>query len=133
MNHLKLAGEHGSLELRFDGACGTVGYTESGDQCRTTVTITSWNYRAEGKVWCEREALNRFGDQLRKCYEAVSGVASFRSTEGHLAFQVAFAPRTGNVTIEGTFQETFAEGTELRFRIQTDQSFVAAALPEPCA
>lgn len=39
----------------------------------------------------------------------------------------------GNATVEGSFQETFAEGNELRFRIQTDQSFGGAALPDKVA
>lgn len=132
MEALKLAGETGFIHLRADDACAVPGYTESGNECRADVTIESWNYRVSGKVWCDKEEVGRFVDQLRRCYEAVGGTAAFRSAQGHLTFQVAFS-RNGEVSIEGAFRETFAEGNELRFRIQTDQSFIGAALSEVTA
>ncbi len=125
MDKFTLAGETGRISLSFEYVqCG------AGDcDCRGTVSIASWGFQAQGKVWFTAADVARFHSQLNACYQALDGVAAFTTNEGNLKLQVVFG-RHGRVDIQGTFQETHNEGNELKFRIQTDQSFIAQSLEE---
>jgi hypothetical protein len=125
MQQVRLAGEQGAIRLALEG--------RHGDECRMAVTIESWGYRAAGKVWLPLAALAHFAEQLSRCQAALDGEARLASGAGHLELQVTYARRTGEVTLAGLYRETLAEGNELRFRIQTDQTFIAGALPDLAA
>lgn len=95
------------------------------------VEIESWNYRAKGKAWIDAALLRRFQDDLRHCYETLDGMARLTNNpeQQNLTVEVAFERRNGSVTIRGSYRETISEENELRFRIQSDQSYVRRHWP----
>lgn len=120
MKNFNLAGEHGYVRLDLDHATETEG--------RYALQIQSWDYAAKGYVWLAAAEVAQFTAQLRQCYEALQGNAELVSQRGNLALQVAFEGRTGDVAIRGVYRATLLEENELRFHIQTDQSFIGQAL-----
>lgn len=125
MEKFTLAGETGRVSLSFE-------YSQAGAdsrECRGTVSIASWGYQAQGKVWFSVADVAAFHKQLSACYDALEGVASLTTYEESLKLDVVF-DCNGRVAIQGTFRESHNEGNELRFRIQTDQSFIAQSLEE---
>lgn len=125
MEKFTLAGETGRVSLSFEYSQSRA----SAREYRGTVSIASWGYQAQGKVWFAMEDVAAFHQRLRACYEALEGVASLATQEESLKLDVVFE-RNGRVAIQGTFRESHNEGNELRFRIQTDQSFIAQSLEE---
>lgn len=121
MEQFTLAGETGRISLSFE-------YRGEGDG-RGTVSIASWGFQAQGKVWFAVADVAAFHSRLDACYRALDGVATFATHEGNLRLEVVFGPR-GRVDLQGTFREPHNEGNELRFRIPTDQSFIGQALEE---
>ncbi|MDF2626711.1 MAG: Transcriptional regulator, TetR family protein [Symbiobacteriaceae bacterium] len=113
-----LAGEHGRVTIGFEP--NTAG--------RAVVDIESWNYRATGKAWIDMAAVRQFRADLQRCYDTLKGEARLASSpEENLVLTVSF-DRRGNAEIRGAYRETLAEENELRFRVQTDQTYVVAAL-----
>lgn len=126
MDKFTLAGETGRISLSFEYVqAGTAG---AGD-CRGTVSIASWGFQAQGKVWFTVADVAGFHDRLDACYQALAGEAAFRTADGNLALAVIFG-RNGRVELQGTFRESHNEGNELKFSIKTDQSYIAQALGE---
>lgn len=118
MEQFTLGGEHGRVTIGFEPH--TAG--------RAIVDIESWNYRANGKAWIDQEAVRQFRDDLQQCYDTLKGEARLvNAPEGTLDLRVSF-DRRGNADIRGTYRETLAEENELRFRIQTDQTYILSAL-----
>jgi len=120
LNQFTLAGEQGRVLIGYEPTTGG----------RAVVEIESWNYRAKGKAWIDAALLRQFRDELRHCYDQLDGVARLVNNpeQQNLVLEVAFERRNGNVTIRGSYRETIGEENELRFRIQSDQSYVANAL-----
>jgi AcrR family transcriptional regulator len=125
MNKFTIAGETGRISLSFE----YVKVASDGCDCRGTVSIASWGFQAQGKAWFTTADVAKFHSQLNACYQALDGVATFTTFEENLKLEVVFSHR-GRVDIQGTFRETHNEGNELKFRIQTDQSFIAQSLEE---
>jgi len=125
MDKFTLAGETGKISLSFEYTqCG-----EGGCDCRGTASIASWGFQAQGKVWFTAADVARFHSELAACYQTLTGVATFATQEDTLKLEVVFG-RRGQVEFRGTFQESHNEGNELKFRIQTDQSYIAQSLEE---
>lgn len=125
MDKFTLPGETGRISLSFEYVqCGA-----DGCDCRGTVSIASWGFQAQGKVWFTVADVVAFEKQLNDCYTALDGVATFTTHEENLKLEVVFG-RRGQVHIQGTFREAHNEGNELQFRIQTDQSYIAQGLEE---
>lgn len=125
MDKFTLAGETGRISLSFE-------YLQCGPEacdCRGTVSIASWGFQAQGKAWFTIADVAKFHDQLSACYQALEGTAHFQTASENLKLEVRFG-RKGQVAIEGSFQESHNEGNELKFRIQTDQSYLAQSLEE---
>lgn len=118
MDQFTLAGEQGRVTIGFEPH--TAG--------RAIVEIESWNYRANGKAWIDQEAIRQFRNELQHCYDTLKGEARLvNHPEDTLDLRVSF-DRRGNADIRGTYRETLAEENELRFRIQTDQTYILSAL-----
>ncbi|MGE5674823.1 MAG: TetR/AcrR family transcriptional regulator [Mycobacterium leprae] len=125
MDQFTLAGETGRISLSFE-------YVQAGADgcdCRGTVSIGAWGLQAQGKVWFTTADVAAFRAQLDACYQALDGAATFTTHEEHLKLEVLFG-RRGQVEIRGTFHEPANEGNELKFRIQTDQSYIAQSLEQ---
>jgi AcrR family transcriptional regulator len=125
MDNLTLAGDSGQVSLSFE----YVQAGADGGDCRGTVSIASWGFQAQGKVWFTAVEATKFYNQLNACYQALDGVATFTTHQESLKLEVVFG-RLGRVHIQGTFHESHTEGNDLHFRIQTDQSFIAQALEQ---
>lgn len=125
MDKFTVAGEYGRLSLSFE----YVGQRSGARECRGEAAVASWGLQAQGKVWFTTANVSSFYNELNTCYQALAGEATFSTADENLSFTVVFGPR-GRADINGTFQDSHNPGNEMKFRIQTDQSFIAQTLAE---
>jgi AcrR family transcriptional regulator len=123
MDQFTVAGEGGRLSLSFE-------YVGQGvRECRGEAAIASYGLQAQGKVWFTKANVSSFYNELNARYQALVGEATFTTADENLTFTVAFGAR-GRADINGRFRESHNDGNELKFRIKTDQSFIAHTLAE---
>jgi len=98
-----------------------------GYDVRGSVEIKSGNYYVKGELWFSTGEIYEFYNQLARRFTDIKGVASFCTTEANLKLEVTFGHR-GQVLIEGYFKEFAHKDNELKFEIESNQSFFEETL-----
>ncbi|MFB5193261.1 WapI family immunity protein [Alicyclobacillus fastidiosus] len=125
MNTFVLRAEKGCfIQVVLDEVLGFPNYTSpfGGYDVQGTVEIKSGSYYVKGELWFTTAEVYEFYNQLLQCWADLNGTAVFWTCETSLKVEVTFNSR-GQVTIEGCFKEFAHEENELKFKIQSDQSF----------
>jgi hypothetical protein len=86
------------------------------------VEIKSGSYYAKGELWFTTGEVYEFYDQLSKCMADLHGTATFWTYETNLKVEATFNGR-GQVAITGYYKEFAHQDNELKFDIESDQSF----------
>jgi hypothetical protein len=92
-----------------------------------TAEVKSGNYYVKGELWFSTGETYEFYNQLAQCWTDLKGVASFCTSEANLKLEVTFNNR-GQVVIEGYFKEFAHKENELKFEIESNQSFFEETL-----
>ncbi|MCY9669211.1 hypothetical protein M5X11_30530 [Paenibacillus alginolyticus] len=117
------------VRITFDEVFGFPKLTSpfGGYDVRGTVEIKSGNYCVKGELWFSTGEIYEFYNQLSRCFTELKGISSFCTTEANLKLEVAFGHR-GQVVIEGYFKEFAHRDNELKFEIESNQSFFVETL-----
>lgn len=89
--------------------------------------IKSGNYYVKGELWFSTGEIYEFYNQLVRCWTDLEGVATFWTSETNLKLEVKFNNR-GHVVIVGYFKEFALRDNELKFEIESNQSFFQETL-----
>lgn len=87
-----------------------------------TVEIKSGSYYAKGELWFTTGEVYEFYHQLSKCWSELCGTAAFWTYETNLKVEASFNNR-GQVAITGYYKEFAHQENELKFEMESDQSF----------
>ncbi|MFF2157180.1 hypothetical protein ACFVVQ_17970 [Paenibacillus chitinolyticus] len=98
-----------------------------GYDAKGTVEIKSGNYYVKGELWFTTGEAFQFYSQLLRCWTDLDGVATFTNYETNLNLEVKFNNR-GQCIIEGYYKEFAHEDNELKFEIESNQSFFVETL-----
>ncbi|WP_139997450.1 hypothetical protein [Paenibacillus paridis] len=98
-----------------------------GYDVKGTVEIKSGSYFVMGELWFSTGEIYLFYNQLVQCYKDLEGVAKFCSSETNLEFEIKFRNR-GQVFIQGAYKEFESLDNELKFEIESNQSFYLETL-----
>lgn len=125
MHEFVLRGKRGCfIRVVLDQVLGFPKQTShfGGYDVQGTVEIKSGNYYVKGELWFTTGEVYEFYNQLVQCWNDLNGTATFWTYETNLKLEAAFNDR-GQVTIEGYFKEFADEENELKYEIESDQSF----------
>ena len=86
------------------------------------VEIKSGSYYVKGELWFSTGEVYQFYNQLIKCWSDLEGIATFINSEVNFKLEVKFN-KYGKVIIEGYFKEFAHEDNELKYEIESNQSF----------
>jgi hypothetical protein len=123
-------GKEGSfIQIALDEAFDFPNMTShfGGYDARGIVEIKSGNYYIKGELWFSTGEIYEFYNRLVRCFTDLQGVATFCTSEANLKLEVKFNNR-GQVVIEGYFKEFAHEYNELKFEIESNQSFFVETL-----
>ncbi|MDH6371724.1 hypothetical protein M2444_003523 [Paenibacillus sp. PastF-3] len=98
-----------------------------GYDVRGTAELKSGNYYVKGELWFSTGQTYEFYNQLARCYTDLMGIATFCNSEANLKIDINFNNR-GQVVIEGYFKEFAHQDNELKFEIESNQSFFIETL-----
>ncbi|WP_047155482.1 WapI family immunity protein [Aneurinibacillus tyrosinisolvens] len=126
-----LKGEQGYLQLHLDEVYGFPEQTShfGGYDAEGTLEIKSNNYFVRGKLWFTTGEVCSFYEQLGRAYDLFSGEATFSSSEVNLEFKITFDSR-GHAVFKGYFKELHHLDNELKFEIESDQSYFESTLAD---
>lgn len=130
MNEFVIRGKQGCfIKITLDEVFGFPNMTShaGGYDTRGTVEIKSGNFYVKGQLWFSTGETYEFYNQLVRCWKNLDGVATFCNSEADLKIEVKFNNR-GQVEIEGYFKEYAPRDNELRFKIESNQSFFVETL-----
>lgn len=130
MNDFIVRGKQGCfLRITLNDVIGFPETTShfGGYDVKGIVDIKSGSYYVKGELWFTTGETYEFFNQLDRCYSDLQGVAVFCSSEANLKFEVKFI-NLGQVVIEGYFKEFYDRDNELKFEIESNQSFFVETL-----
>jgi len=130
MHEFVLRGKEGSFaQITIEEVFGFPNMTShfGGYDARGTVEIKSGNYYVKGELWFSTGEAYQFYNQLVRCWADLDGVATFINHEANLNLEVKFNNR-GQCAIVGYFKEFAHEDNELKFEIESNQSFFVETL-----
>lgn len=120
-----LYAENGSIYFSIEEVYGFPGQTSAfgGYDTRSSIEIESSGYQVKGSFYITTAELFSFYKQLQECYNTLKGTAVLANYEGNLRLTVEM-DGLGHARISGFFREKLHEGNELRFELQTDQTYL---------
>ncbi|MGL1889094.1 MAG: hypothetical protein OCD76_21455 [Reichenbachiella sp.] len=126
-----LKAENGFVRIALSNIYGYPNETchWGGYDTKSTIEIVCSNYKVLGELYISTGEIYNFYQNLQKCHKSLSGEAYLRSYESNLEMKLVF-DNLGHVEISGTFQEVHMERTELKFELETDQSYLTQTLTE---
>lgn len=130
MNEFVVRGKQGCfIRITLDEVFGFPKMTShfGGYDAKGAAEIKSGNYYVKGEVWFSTGETYEFYNQLVQCWTDLDGVATFCTSEANLKLEVKFNNR-GQVVIEGYFKEFADRDNELKFEIESNQSFFVESL-----
>lgn len=125
MNEFVVRGKQGCfIRIALDEVFGFPNLTShfGGYDVKGTAEIKSGNYYVKGELWFSTGEIYEFYNQLVRCWTDLTGVATFWTSEANLKLEVKFNNH-GQVVIEGYFKEFANQDNELKFEIESNQSF----------
>jgi hypothetical protein len=124
MTRIVLGGsESERVELRFTFPAPA----ERDGWLETYVDIVVKGFRGSIRAFVEVHDLLRFGEQLAKVYESLSGRADLTPRESQILLAVEGNGR-GGVTVKGTAYAEATYGNKLEFELVLDQTFLVEPL-----
>lgn len=125
MNEFVLRGKQGCfIRVVLDEVLGFPNQTShfGGYDVQGTVEIKSGSYYATGELWFTTGEVYEFYKQISKCWSDLHGTATFWTYETNLKVEASFNNR-GQVAITGYYKEYAHQENELKFEMESDQSF----------
>lgn len=97
--------------------------------CELVIEIGCFHIRHD-RLFSATGALYRFADELRNCYDTLSGTAEYKLLlENDLSFQVVMGSG-GHAVVTGSFRERPDKNNIFEFEMETDQSCFLPVLQE---
>jgi hypothetical protein len=93
------------------------------------VKIAAGDFQVKSKFYTSTGEIQSFFSQLLLCNDSLHGNAAFTSYEENLAFVVRY-DISGQVLITGKFRSNDQRANELRFEIQSDQTFIQSTVKQ---
>lgn len=117
---VKLANVYGFPE----NTCHWGGY-----DVRAEIEIKSGNFSVKSSFYISTGEIYDFSQELKQCYNTLSGIANLNSYEGNLKLVGEF-DGIGHVNFKGYFSEHNEFTNELKFEFVSDQTFIRSTLDE---
>ncbi len=118
--------ESGKIHLKIDKIFGFPEKTchWGGYDTISTIEIKSSSYSVKGLVCISTGDIYNFFQELKKCYDSLSGTAHLSSYEKNLFVKIDF-DGLGHIKITGKFRENYHNQNQLDFQFNTDQTFLS--------
>ncbi|MEK3731658.1 hypothetical protein MKX64_04290 [Paenibacillus sp. FSL M8-0334] len=131
MNGFRVAGTQGHIEIQLEEVYGFPEATShfGGYDAKASVEIKSGNYSVKGEMYVTTREISLFYDQLKACYQRLDGEVEFANYDVSLELKLCFNAQ-GHVLITGRFKERPELDNELRFEMESDQSYLISALED---
>ncbi len=129
MSEFKIAGNKDFILVKLVEVLGFPDRTThwGGYDAIADIEMSVGNLSANSKFYLSTGNIFTFYEELKECYEKLSGKAIFESYEKNLNFEVIFE-LTGKIRIAGNFIENHHSQNELKFELQSDQSYLPQTL-----
>ena len=130
MFEFKIEGKEGYIELAILEVFGFPQNTShnGGYDAKGYIKIKSRGYYAEGEIWISTGEVYLLYEGLKSAYEKLEGKVEFYATDGnYLKVDIEFLER-GNVSIKGVYEESYTYENELKFTIDSNQSYFEQTL-----
>lgn len=103
---------------------------EGGYTFKGLLSIGSGAYQViNAEIWLTTGLLAQLYEQLKEAYETLKGKIVFTHYEGSLFVEMELK-KSGQLMIEGSFQEFPSKNVKLNFEFQLDQSYLVETLKE---
>ena len=131
MEEFKIIGSNGHLLIKFidvygfpDKTCHWGGY-----DTQSSLEISCSGYSVKSFLCLSTGNVYELYKRFENCFENLEGEAYFESYESNLKFEMKF-DKTGKVNISGKYIENYSIKNELKFELQSDQSYLSKTLSE---
>ena len=98
-----------------------------GYDTKSRIEIISSNYSAIGHLYITTGEIYDFYTQLNNSYQTLRGGAILNNYEGNLDVNIS-QDGAGHFYLNGTFKEKQLEENELKFELNTDQTYMSQAI-----
>ena len=132
MNNFIIDGKQGFIQIEFNEVFGFPDETsfDGGYDVRGKLSLKSENYYVkDAEVWFTTGQIYTLYKQLQKAYKLLKGSITFSNRDETFKFEMKFN-RSGQIEIEGSFQEFLDKENILQFEFLSDQSYLIATLEE---
>lgn len=131
VNKFVIKGKEGFIQIGLNEVFGFPDMTSNfgGYDVQGRIEMKSGNYYVDGELCFTTGEIYEFHEQLSRCYRELSGVATFWTSEANLKIKVIFN-KLGQITIEGFFREKSHQENELKFEMESDQTFFEETIKE---
>jgi hypothetical protein len=127
---IRFAGEQGTLAIEIYGYERSVAEDQDdANWLRAELTVKAGPFSGAFKSAFTTYDLTSLCDGMKNVLAALSGSMSFQNTEHDIAFNIEFDKR-GGATINGTVHPHRSPEASLKFRFDTDQSYLAHTLSQ---
>jgi hypothetical protein len=96
---------------------------ERDDWLDSTVTVSAGAFAGSYNAVLTTCDFPRFRQELQRLYDTLEGVARFSTIERQIAITLSANSR-GCISVEGSAEDAIADGNSLKFRFETDQTFL---------
>ncbi len=128
--HIDLLGDGGRLTIEVAGYEREAAEDEDdADWLSSIISIQAGAFSGKFETSLRAYELDVLHEQLQAALQSLTGTVAFQTTEGDLSLEFAFGAR-GSVLITGAAEPHRFRTGALKFRIESDQSYVALALQE---
>ena len=100
-----------------------------GYSAKGRLEISVQGYKVDSQHFFTTGELYKFKEELKPCYQSISGTATLENTECELELSVSF-DKKGIVTVSGEFQERPDVNNRLLFEFKTDQTCILPVIKE---
>ncbi|HWI46831.1 MAG TPA: hypothetical protein VNU45_01235 [Rummeliibacillus sp.] len=132
MNNFIIDGKQGFIQIEFNEVFGFPDETsfDGGYDVRGKLSLKSENYYVkDAEVWFTTGQIYTLYKQLQKAYKLLKGSITFSNRDETFKFEMKFN-RSGQIEIEGSFQEFLDKENILQFEFLSDQSYLITTLEE---
>ncbi|MFJ8262920.1 hypothetical protein ACIQ4I_13350 [Rummeliibacillus sp. NPDC094406] len=132
MNNFIIDGKQGFIQIEFNEVFGFPDETsfDGGYDVQGKLSLKSENYYVkDAEVWFTTGQIYTLFKQLQKAYKLLKGAITFSNRDETFKFEMKFNP-SGQIEIEGFFQEFLDKENILQFEFLSDQSYLMTTLEE---